>query len=207
MCGNKSYSVVERLNLQKYTIPQDDTIPQKDMNSQECMKWNAVASMQKCKGQVAAFKVCFFNHHVFKCSVSLQGGFKTNKIPANSVEKYDPVTDQWSYVTPMRASRGDLKVASLGRCIYAMGGNGNMTEQNVAETYDVDKNRLEDGPPMLSSSIGAEVISATCTCPAGGTPAFCKHVFALLHAINDYVTKKLYEAPTQRLDLAPAEIS
>ncbi|GFU64608.1 hypothetical protein TNCV_849791 [Trichonephila clavipes] len=29
------------------------------------------------------------------------------------------------------------------------------------------------------------VIRATCTCPAGGTPAFCKHAFALLHAIND----------------------
>ncbi|GFU15928.1 SWIM-type domain-containing protein [Trichonephila clavipes] len=43
------------------------------------------------------------------------------------------------------------------------------------------------------------VISATCTCPAGGTPAFCKHVFALLHAINDYIAKKLYEAPTERL--------
>ncbi|GFW20054.1 SWIM-type domain-containing protein [Trichonephila clavipes] len=39
----------------------------------------------------------------------------------------------------------------------------------------------------------------TCTCPAGGTPAFCKHVFALLHAINDYIAKKLYEAPTERL--------
>ncbi|GFV53655.1 SWIM-type domain-containing protein [Trichonephila clavipes] len=36
-----------------------------------------------------------------------------------------------------------------------------------------------------------QVISATCTCPAGGTPAFCKHVFALLHAINDYIAKKL----------------
>ncbi|GFW07369.1 hypothetical protein TNCV_865411 [Trichonephila clavipes] len=34
------------------------------------------------------------------------------------------------------------------------------------------------------------VISATCTCPAGGTQAFCKHVFALLHAINDRITKK-----------------
>ncbi|GFY73034.1 hypothetical protein TNIN_496061 [Trichonephila inaurata madagascariensis] len=52
-----------------------------------------------------------------------------------------------------------------------------------------------------------QVISATCTCLAGGTPAFCKHVFALLHAINDYITKKLYEAPTERLDLAPAETS
>ncbi|GFY46676.1 SWIM-type domain-containing protein [Trichonephila inaurata madagascariensis] len=53
--------------------------------------------------------------------------------------------------------------------------------------------------PSVQIRTTCQVISATCTCPAGGTPAFCKHVFALLHAINDYVTKKLYEAPTQRL--------
>ncbi|GFV55363.1 SWIM-type domain-containing protein [Trichonephila clavipes] len=34
-----------------------------------------------------------------------------------------------------------------------------------------------------------QVFRVTCTCPAGGTPAFCKHVFALLHAINDYIAK------------------
>ncbi|GFT42974.1 SWIM-type domain-containing protein [Trichonephila clavipes] len=53
--------------------------------------------------------------------------------------------------------------------------------------------------PCVQIRTTCQVISATCTCPAGGTPAFCKHVFALLHAINDYVAKKLYEAPTERL--------
>ncbi|GFQ87636.1 hypothetical protein TNCT_675821, partial [Trichonephila clavata] len=27
----------------------------------------------------------------------------------------------------------------------------------------------------------SEVISATCTCPAGGTPTFCKQVFAAVY--------------------------
>ncbi|GFV75986.1 hypothetical protein TNCV_1455831 [Trichonephila clavipes] len=44
--------------------------------------------------------------------------------------------------------------------------------------------------PSVQIRTTCQVISATCTCPAGGTPAFCKHVFALLLAINDYITKK-----------------
>ncbi|GFY55633.1 hypothetical protein TNIN_368041 [Trichonephila inaurata madagascariensis] len=42
--------------------------------------------------------------------------------------------------------------------------------------------------PSVQIRTSCQVISATCTCPAGGTPAFCKHVFELLHAINDYIT-------------------
>ncbi|GFY55226.1 SWIM-type domain-containing protein [Trichonephila inaurata madagascariensis] len=53
--------------------------------------------------------------------------------------------------------------------------------------------------PSVQIRTICQVISAICTCPAGGTPAFCKHVFALLHAINDCITKKLYEVPTERL--------
>ncbi|GFX93545.1 hypothetical protein TNCV_1094851 [Trichonephila clavipes] len=60
---------------------------------------------------------------------------------------------------------------------------------------------------LLDNVVQSMVISATCTSPAGGIPAFCRHVFALLHAINDYITKKLYEAPTERIDSAPAENS
>ncbi|GFT21221.1 hypothetical protein TNCV_2582821 [Trichonephila clavipes] len=47
--------------------------------------------------------------------------------------------------------------------------------------------------PSVQIRATCQVISATCTCPAGGTPAFCKHAFALLHAINDYIAKKLIE--------------
>ncbi|GFX66598.1 hypothetical protein TNCV_1795091 [Trichonephila clavipes] len=48
--------------------------------------------------------------------------------------------------------------------------------------------------PSVQIRTTCQVFRATCTCLAGGTPAFCKHVFALLHAINDYIAKKLYEA-------------
>ncbi|GFV54136.1 retrovirus-related Pol polyprotein from transposon 412 [Trichonephila clavipes] len=61
--------------------------------------------------------------------------------------------------------------------------------------------RLNDVVERIQKSPHSKpkVISAAYTCLAGGTPAFCKRVFALLHAINDYIAKKLYEAPTERL--------
>ncbi|GFT48655.1 hypothetical protein TNCV_4636371 [Trichonephila clavipes] len=48
--------------------------------------------------------------------------------------------------------------------------------------------------PSAQIKTTCQVFRATCTCPAGGTPAGQVHVFALLHAINDYIEKKLYEA-------------
>ncbi|GFT35142.1 hypothetical protein TNCV_352771 [Trichonephila clavipes] len=41
--------------------------------------------------------------------------------------------------------------------------------------------------------------TAKCTCPAGNDPAYCKHVFALLHAIEDDVRNELFYASTERL--------
>ncbi|GFT80682.1 SWIM-type domain-containing protein, partial [Nephila pilipes] len=43
------------------------------------------------------------------------------------------------------------------------------------------------------------ILNARCTCPAGKDPAFCKHTFALLHAIDDYIKKEMFSAPTERL--------
>ncbi|GFX71011.1 SWIM-type domain-containing protein [Trichonephila clavipes] len=69
--------------------------------------------------------------------------------------------------------------------------------QSICDAHDT----IANGQYGAVWSMGhtQQVISATCTCPAGGTPAFCKHVFSLLHAINDHIAKKLYEAPTERL--------
>ncbi|GFS60976.1 SWIM-type domain-containing protein [Trichonephila inaurata madagascariensis] len=46
---------------------------------------------------------------------------------------------------------------------------------------------------------GRDDNTAKCTCPAGSAPAYCKHVFALLHAIEDYVRNEWFYASTERL--------
>ncbi|GFU93853.1 hypothetical protein TNCV_1660771 [Trichonephila clavipes] len=40
--------------------------------------------------------------------------------------------------------------------------------------------------PSVEIRTTSQIITAKCTCSAGSAPAYCKHVFALLHAIEDY---------------------
>ena len=39
-----------------------------------------------------------------------------------TVERYNPVTNEWTYVASMGARRGGVGVATLGGCLYATGG-------------------------------------------------------------------------------------
>ncbi|CAL1282669.1 unnamed protein product [Larinioides sclopetarius] len=54
-------------------------------------------------------------------------------------------------------------------------------------------------PEYDKFTITADVLQAQCTCAIGAVPAYCKHVFTLLHAISDYSKQKLYAAPTAKL--------
>ncbi|GFR14340.1 hypothetical protein TNCT_736671 [Trichonephila clavata] len=63
--------------------------------------------------------------------------------------------------------------------------------------------------PSVDIGTNSLIITARCSCSAGATPAFCEHVFALLHAIEDYVKKELFHASTEQiqfwLEPKPAE--
>lgn len=39
-----------------------------------------------------------------------------------TVERYNPVTNEWTFVASMGARRGGVGVATLGGCLYATGG-------------------------------------------------------------------------------------
>ncbi|GFT77980.1 SWIM-type domain-containing protein [Trichonephila clavipes] len=53
--------------------------------------------------------------------------------------------------------------------------------------------------PSVVITTDCRINNAKCTCPAGGSPAFCKHVFAVLYAIEDYSCKEMYSTSTERL--------
>ncbi|GBN62936.1 hypothetical protein AVEN_215834-1 [Araneus ventricosus] len=53
--------------------------------------------------------------------------------------------------------------------------------------------------PVSEVQTDYKVLQAQCTCAVGVVPAYCKHVFTLLHAISDYSKQKLYAAPTAKL--------
>lgn len=67
-------------------------------------------------------------------SLSL-GGFSDNS-PLDTVERYDPKTNSWTFVAKMSCSRGGVGVASLGGLLYAVGGHNGKNYLNSVEAYD-----------------------------------------------------------------------
>ncbi|CAL1267914.1 unnamed protein product [Larinioides sclopetarius] len=90
------------------------------------------------------------------------GGFENN-VPLNSVEKYDPDSNKWSFVSPMKVGRGGVGAAALGRYIYAIGGHNATHYLNTVEIYDVQNDRYspsfkwKSGPVISDYRAGAGV--------------------------------------------------
>ena len=57
------------------------------------------------------------------------------------MERYDPVTDKWTEVTPMLTKRCRLGVATLNGKLYACGGYDGYTFLQSAEVYDPNDKR------------------------------------------------------------------
>lgn len=62
-------------------------------------------------------------------------------MPLNSVEKYDPDTDKWSFVSSMMFCRGGVGAAALGGQIYAVGGHNGVHYLKSVEIYEVQLDR------------------------------------------------------------------
>ena len=69
------------------------------------------------------------------------GGFDDNS-PLDSVERYDPRTDQWTMVASMSCPRGGVGVDALGSKIYAVGGHDGTNYLSSVELYDPRNDRL-----------------------------------------------------------------
>lgn len=68
------------------------------------------------------------------------GGFDNN-VSLNSVEKYDPDNDKWTFVNSMKFYRGGVGAAALGGHIYAVGGHSGVHYLKSVEIYDVQLDR------------------------------------------------------------------
>ncbi|XP_050413334.1 kelch-like protein 12 isoform X1 [Patella vulgata] len=84
------------------------------------------------------------------------GGFNTRRV--NTVERYNPQVDQWTYISCMNKERSHLKAVVTANMIYVMGGKsysssygGARKVLNTCETYDPSTNKWTNVKPMNHS--------------------------------------------------------
>lgn len=81
------------------------------------------------------------------------GGYTTN-LQLNSAERYDTLTDQWSFIKPMSIPRSALASVAWNGRILAIGGyNGNEFLSSV-ELYDPCEDKWTEGPRLTTERSG-----------------------------------------------------
>uniref|UniRef100_A0A7I4YDD0 BTB domain-containing protein n=1 Tax=Haemonchus contortus TaxID=6289 RepID=A0A7I4YDD0_HAECO len=104
--------------------------------------WQYVASLNQERSSASVAVVDRFIYSV--------GGLEREKF-SNSIERYDPATDQWiSDVAPSHVSRYSLGVAAIGDHLYAVGGFHDFHDHglNIVECYEVRRNEWTSVAPM-----------------------------------------------------------
>ena len=78
----------------------------------------------------------------------------SGNIDTASVDRYDPLRDEWKPMKPLSVPRNRLGVATIDGYIYAIGGgNGNSFHTSV-ESYDPKQNEWKTLMPLNYPRIG-----------------------------------------------------
>ena len=87
------------------------------------------------------------------------GGFNGQEC-LNNAETYDPNTNQWTMVAPMRNRRSGVGVIAYRDHIYALGGFNGITRMNTGEKYNPSTNTWHTIPEMYNprSNFAIEVV-------------------------------------------------
>jgi len=75
--------------------------------------------------------------------------------------EYNPATDSWRTLAPMKSPRGSVGVAALGGKIYAVGGRGlDLMTVDTAEVYDPATNQWTELAPLPRARDHLAVVAA-----------------------------------------------
>ena len=77
----------------------------------------------------------------------------------DSVERYNPNTDQWTLVAPMINCRDAVGATCLGDRLYAIGGYDGYNYLSAVESYDPERNKWEEVAPLNSGRAAACVVA------------------------------------------------
>nr|7ONA_A Chain A, SAKe6AC [synthetic construct] len=126
----------------------------------ETDEWSFVAPMTTPRSGVG---VAVLNGRIY--AVGGYDGSPDGHTHLNSVEAYDPETDEWSFVAPMTTPRSGVGVAVLNGRIYAVGGYDGSpdghTHLNSVEAYDPETDEWSFVAPMTTprSGVGVAVLN------------------------------------------------
>jgi hypothetical protein len=73
-------------------------------------------------------------------NIYVVGGY-TNDLQLNSVERFDTLTCQWTYVSPMSSARSALACVTWNSKILALGGYNGREFLSKAEVYDPNEDK------------------------------------------------------------------
>ena len=116
--------------------------------------WTTVAPMSTARERHA---VAVLDGKLYAC-----GGWKHRVdliVNANtaltSVERYDPDTNTWETVAPMKTARSESSAAVLDGKLYVAGGQSELFDMSATlstvERYDPSANVWEEVPPMIKA--------------------------------------------------------
>ena len=77
----------------------------------------------------------------------------------DSVERYDPNTDQWTMVASMINCRDAVGVSCLGNKLYAVGGYDGLKYLSAVESYDPQRNEWQEVASLNSGRAAACVVT------------------------------------------------
>ena len=89
------------------------------------------------------------------------GGFDDSS-PLDSVERFDPRKNQWTYVANMTTCRGGVGAGALGGRLWAVGGHNGEQYLNSVESYDPLFDVWEISAPMHTFRAGCGVVGSLC---------------------------------------------
>eukprot|EP00096_Caligus_rogercresseyi_P001144 TRINITY_DN1179_c0_g1_i1.p1 TRINITY_DN1179_c0_g1~~TRINITY_DN1179_c0_g1_i1.p1 ORF type:complete len:564 (+),score=160.24 TRINITY_DN1179_c0_g1_i1:20-1711(+) len=131
-----SLSIIQRINtptntlsevnisnaVQKHTSPRISRLPSVDKD-----EFTPVSVMNEAKCAVGGGSI--------EGKLVICGGYDRGEC-LNSVELFDPASNQWTSMEPMQTKRGRFDITTFNGCIYAVGGSNGTTELNSVEKYD-----------------------------------------------------------------------
>lgn len=102
--------------------------------------------------------ICYFflfNRHVYAL-----GGYN-GVAQLNSVERYCPIEDRWTLITPMNEHRSALSVAVVKNKLFALGGYNGEKFLDSVEVYEPDCGEWQLLESMPDARSGAGVAVGT----------------------------------------------